>query len=172
MTGQTRLWLWPSKLCSYEWVFQRSPFSVWRGVRQRFIFQFIPQKIRTSEFVYPKKSLLFFRLPKKIPRCFCISKFYYSFSGKLKHAKLNSGFSGQKQKARMTVRVSLHPIFCDNFTRRYSLWHLQHVLSLAHSLLAMVPKHPYPCLLCFHCGLNDWLERPWITWPIDYFSLD
>ena len=28
---------------------------------------FIPQKITTSEFVYPKKSLLFLTYPKKIP---------------------------------------------------------------------------------------------------------
>ena len=27
--------------------------------------------------VYQKKSLLFFSIPKKIPQCFCISKFYY-----------------------------------------------------------------------------------------------
>ena len=49
---------------------------------------FIPQKIPTSEFVYPKKSL-FFSIPKKIPQCFCISKFYYLSSGKLKHANFN-----------------------------------------------------------------------------------
>ena len=55
----------------------------------------------------------------------------------------NKTIQKQIQKARMTVIVSLHPIFCDNFTGRYSLWHLQHVLSLAHSLLAIVPKHPY-----------------------------
>ena len=55
----------------------------------------------------------------------------------------NKTIQKQIQKARMTVIVSLHPIFCNNFTGRYSLWHLQHVLSLAHSLLAIVPKHPY-----------------------------
>ena len=57
---------------------------------------FIPKKIPTSEFVYPKKSLLFLAYPKKIPQCFCISKFYYLSSGKLKHANFNFGF-GQKQ---------------------------------------------------------------------------
>ena len=45
----------------------------------------LPQKIRT-----------FFSIPKKIPQCFCISKFYYLSSGKLKHANFNFGF-GQKQ---------------------------------------------------------------------------
>ena len=55
----------------------------------------------------------------------------------------NKTIQKQIQKACMTVIVSLHPIFCNNFTGRYSLWHLQHVLSLAHSLLAIVPKHPY-----------------------------
>ena len=46
----------------------------------------------------------------------------------------NKTIQKQIQKARMTVIVSLHPVFCDNFTGRYSLWHLQHVLSLAHNL--------------------------------------
>ena len=35
-------------------------------------------------------------IPKKIPQCFWISKFYYLSSGKLKHANFNFGF-GQKQ---------------------------------------------------------------------------
>ena len=49
--------------------------------------------------LYPKKSQLqnlstqknsfFFSIPKKIPQCFCISKFYYLSSGKLKHANFN-----------------------------------------------------------------------------------
>ena len=62
---------------------------------------FIPQKIPTSEFVYPKKSL-FFSIPKKIPQCFCISKFYYLSSGKLKHANFNFGF-GQKQNYKLRL---------------------------------------------------------------------
>ena len=49
----------------------------------------------------------------------------------------NETIQKQIQKACMTVIVSLHPIFCNNFTGRYSLWHLQHVLSLAHNLLAI-----------------------------------
>ena len=50
---------------------------------------FIPQKIPTSEFVQPKKIRTFLAYPKKIPQCFCISKFYYLSSGKLKHANFN-----------------------------------------------------------------------------------
>ena len=50
------------------------------GVRQRFIF-------------YTQKNPNFrICLPKKIPQCFCISKFYYLSSGKLKHANFNFGF--------------------------------------------------------------------------------
>ena len=60
--------------------------------------------------LYPKKSQLqdlstqkiptFFSIPKKIPQCFCISKFYYLSSGKLKHANFNFGF-GQKQNYKL-----------------------------------------------------------------------
>ena len=63
---------------------------------------FIPQKIPTSEVVYPKKSLLFFSIPKEIPQCFCISKFYYLSSEKLKHANFNFGF-GQKQNYKLRL---------------------------------------------------------------------
>ena len=63
---------------------------------------FIPKKIPTSGFVYPKKSLLFFSIPKKNPQCFCISKFYYLSSGKLKHANFNFGF-GQKQNYKLRL---------------------------------------------------------------------
>ena len=63
---------------------------------------FIPKKIPTSEFVYPKKSLLFFSIPQKIPQCFCISKFYYLSSGKLKHASFNFG-CGQKQNYKLRL---------------------------------------------------------------------
>ena len=43
---------------------------------------------RGSYFI-PKKIRTFFSIPKKIPQCFCISKFYYLSSGKLKHANFN-----------------------------------------------------------------------------------
>ena len=47
------------------------------GVRQRFIFN------------TQKNPNFRICLPKKIPQCFCISKFYYLSSGKLKHANFN-----------------------------------------------------------------------------------
>ena len=60
------------------------------GVRQRFIF-------------YTQKNPNFrICLPKKIPQCFCISKFYYLSSGKLKHANFNFGF-GQKQNYKLRL---------------------------------------------------------------------
>ena len=65
-----------------------------RGVRQRFIF-YTP-KNPNLRICLPKKSLLFFSIPKKIPQCFCISKFYYLSSGKLKHANFNFGFGQNK----------------------------------------------------------------------------
>ena len=61
---------------------------------------FIPKKIPTSEFVYQKK----------IPQCFCISKFYYLSSGKLKHANFNFGF-GQKQNYTKTNTKSSHDCY-------------------------------------------------------------
>ena len=61
-----------------------------RGVRQRFIF-------------YAQKNRNFrICLPQKIPQCFCISKFYYLSSGKLKHANFNFGF-GQKQNYKLRL---------------------------------------------------------------------
>ena len=50
----------------------------------------------------PKKNPTFFSIPKKIPQCFCISKFYYLSSGKLKHANFNFGF-GQKQNYKLRL---------------------------------------------------------------------
>ena len=64
------------------------------GVRQRFIF-YTP-KNTNFRICLPKKIPTFVNIPKKIPQCFCISKFYYLSSGKLKHANFNFGF-GQKQ---------------------------------------------------------------------------
>ena len=115
-----------------------------------------PKKSQLQNLSTQKKIPTFFSIPRKIPQCFCISKFYYLPSGKLKHANFNFGF-GQKQNYTKTNTKSVHVCYSVSSSyllrqlyRRYSLWHLQHVLSLAHS----------------------WLERPWITWPIEYFSLD
>ena len=59
-------------------------------VRQRFIFY------------TPKNPNFRICLPKKIPQCFCISKFYYLSSGKLKHANFNFGF-GKKQNYKLRL---------------------------------------------------------------------
>ena len=53
---------------------------------------FIPPKNPNFRICLPKKIPTFFSVPKKIPQCFCISKFYYLSSGKLKHANFNFGF--------------------------------------------------------------------------------
>ena len=78
---------------------------------------------RGSYFV-PKKIPTFFSTPKKIPQCFCISKFYYLCSGKLKHANFNFGF-GQKQNYKLhlcyfwfelmknTIPKKIPHCFCD-----------------------------------------------------------
>ena len=63
---------------------------------------FIPKKFPISAFVYPKKIPTFFSIPQKIPQCFCITKFYYLSSGKLKHANFNFGF-GQKQNYKLRL---------------------------------------------------------------------
>ena len=53
-------------------------------------------------FYTPKNPNFRICLPKKIPQCFCISKFYYLSSGKLKHANFNFGF-GQKQNYKLRL---------------------------------------------------------------------
>ena len=58
---------------------------------------------RGSYYFYtPKNPNFRICLPKKIPQCFCISKFYYLTSGKLKHANFNFGF-GQKQNYKLRL---------------------------------------------------------------------
>ena len=70
------------------------------GVRQRFIFY--TRKNPNFRICLPKKISTFFSIPKKIPQCLCISKFYYLSSGKLKHANFNFGF-GQKQNYKLRL---------------------------------------------------------------------
>ena len=60
------------------------------------------QKTPNFKICLPKKISTFFSIPKKIPQCFCISKFYYLSSGKLKHANFNFGF-GQKQNYKLRL---------------------------------------------------------------------
>ena len=70
------------------------------GVRRRFIFY--TQKHPNFRICLPKTIPTFFSIPKKIPQCFCISKFYYLSSGKLKYANFNFGF-GQKQNYKLRL---------------------------------------------------------------------
>ena len=80
--------------------------------------------------------LLFFSIPQKIPQLvFLHQQILLFIFWKAKTCQLQLWFRSknktiQKQirKARLTVIASLHPIFCDNFTGRYSLWHLQELI--------------------------------------------
>ena len=89
-----------SPLAAHVWTqpaFSGAPLTYFNdggGIRQRFIF-YTP-KNPNFRICLSKKIPNFFSIPKKIPQCFCISKFYYLSSGKLKHANFNFGF-GQKQ---------------------------------------------------------------------------
>ena len=103
---------------------------------------FIPKKIPTSEFVYPKKSLLFFSIPKKIPQCFCISKFYYLSSGKLKHANFNFGF-GQKQNYTKTNTKSSHD--CYSVSSSYLLRQLYRKIFIMTSTAHLVLSTFFAC---------------------------
>ena len=62
---------------------------------------------RGSYYFYtPKNPNFRICLPKKIRQCFCISKFYYLTSGKLKHANFNFAF-GQKQNYKLHLQYIL-----------------------------------------------------------------
>ena len=130
-----------------------------------------PQKIQTPEFVYPKKnSLLFFSIPKKIPRCFCIRKCYYLFSGKLKHANFNFGF-GQKQNYTKANTKSSHD--CYSVSASYLLRQLYRKIFIMTSTTCLVLSTFFACY-CTETSLCkftlytvfplwsclDWLERP------------
>ena len=86
----------------YCWRAPGAPLTYFNdgGVRKRFIFY--TQKTPNFKICLPQKISTFFSIPKKIPQCFCISKFYYLSSGKLKHANFNFGF-GQKQNYKLRL---------------------------------------------------------------------
>jgi len=87
----------------------------------------MPKKIRASEFAYSKKFLFFLAYPKISLSVFASTKFiiYLPESLSMPTSTLvlvkNKTIQKQIQKARMTVIVSLHPIFRDNVAERYSL---------------------------------------------------
>ena len=86
----------------YCWRAPGAPLTYFNdgGVRKRFIFY--TQKTPNFKICLSQKISTFFSIPKKIPQCFCISKFYYLSSGKLKHANFNFGF-GQKQNYKLRL---------------------------------------------------------------------
>ena len=84
-----------------------------------------------------QKVPTFFSIPKKIPQCFCISKFYYLPSGKLKHANFNFGF-GQKQNYTKTNTKSTYD--CYSVSSSYLLRQLYRKIFImtsagAHTLM-------------------------------------
>ena len=64
-----------------------------------------------------QKNPYFFSIPKKIPQCFCISKFYYLSSGKLKHANFNFGF-GQKQNYKLRLCYFLFELMKNTIPKK------------------------------------------------------
>ena len=110
---------------------------------------FILQKIPTSEFVYPKKSLLFL----VYPQCFCISKFYYLSSGKLKHANFNFGF-GQKQNYTKTNTKSSHD--CYSVSSSYLLPQLYRKIFIMTSTACLVLSTFFAC----YCTETSLCNRP------------
>ena len=88
------------------------------GVRQRFIFY--AQKNPNFRICLPQKIPTFFSIPKKIPQCFCISKFYYLSSGKLKHANFNFGF-GQKQNYKLRLCYFLFELMKNTIPQKILL---------------------------------------------------
>ena len=92
------------------------------GVRQRFIF-YTP-KNPNFRICLPKKIPTFFSIPQKIPQCFCISKFYYLSSGKLKQANFNFGF-GQKQNYKLRLCYFWFELMKHTIPKKISLLFLR-----------------------------------------------
>ena len=92
------------------------------GVRQRFIF-YTP-KNPNFRICLPQKIPTIFSIPKKIPQCFCISKFYYLSSGKLKHANFNFCF-GQKQNYKLRLCYFLFELMKNTIPKKIPLLFLR-----------------------------------------------
>ena len=113
--------------------------------------------------LYPKKSQLqnfstqkiptFFSIPKKIPQCFCISKFYYLSSGKLKHANFNFGF-GKKQNYTKTNTKSLHDRY--SVSSSYLLRQLYRKIFIMTSTACLVLSTFFAC----YCTETSLCNRP------------
>ena len=120
------------------------------GVRQRFIF-YTP---KNPEFriCLPPKISTFFSIPKKIPQCFCISKFYYLSSGKVKHANFNFGFS-QKNCTKTNTKSS-HD--CYSVSSSYLLRQLYRKIFIMTSTACLVLSTFFAC----YCTETSLCNRP------------
>ena len=92
-------------------------------------------------------------IPQKIPQCFCISKFYYIFSGKLKHVNFNFGFS-QKPNYTKTNTKSLHD--CYSVSSSYLLRHLYRKIFIMTSTACLVLSTFFAC----YCTETSLCNRP------------
>ena len=77
----------------------------------------------------------------------------------------NKTIQKQIQKARMTVIVSLYPIFCGNFAGRYSLWHL-HLCLVLSTFFACYCTETSQCnrprgIRLFTMFLCNWYLKRW-----------
>ena len=100
-----------------------------------------------------KKNPTFFSIPKKIPQCFCIRKFYYLSSGKLKHVNFNFGF-GQKQNYTKTNTKSSHE--CYSVSSSYLLRQLYRKIFIMISTACLVVSTFFAC----YCTETSLCNRP------------
>ena len=144
---------WPFlRLYTRDWV-PGAPLTYLNdgGVRQRVTFY--TQKNTNFRICLPQKIPTFFSIPKKIPQCFCISKFYYLSSGKLKHANFNFGF-GQKQNYTKTNTKSSHD--CYSVSSSYLLRQLYRKIFIMTSTACLVLSTFFAC----YCTETSLCNRP------------
>ena len=170
------------------------------GFRQRFIFY--TQKNPNFRICLPTKIPTFFSIPKKIPQCFCISKFYY-LSSEITESATHLCMGSWSTLASLNMLL----IFSRELLHTTKMGsQLTGPLSCCWNSTALTPglslvyKISFPCLYFYIATWSFdnrymsagkhlihkmftlytvfpwwswWLAwRPWITWPIGYFSLD
>ena len=113
----------------------------------------IPKKIPNFRICLPQKIPISFSIPQKIPQCFCISKFYYLSSGKLKHANFNFGF-GKKQNYTKTNTKSLHDRY--SVSSSYLLRQLYRKIFIMTSTACLVLSTFFAC----YCTETSLCNRP------------
>ena len=114
---------------------------------------FIPKKIPTSEFVYPKKSLLLLAYPKKTLSVFASANFFIFLLGNLKHANVNFGF-GQKQNYTKPNTKSSHD--CNSVSSSYLLRQLYRKIFIMTSTACLVLSKFFAC----YCTETSLRNRP------------